>query len=122
MGLPIDIKLIPKFESILPSQFSNSKHNISFCQFFIYLKQNQVSNNTKVSPHLFYKLPLVHSPTHDPCKPEACLIELPETSGIKNPKACLIELLETLVHSDIDINLGESVISSIDNMEPNVGV
>jgi len=41
------------------------------------------------------------------------------TSGIIKPEACLIELPETFVRYDIDINLAEAVISSIDNMEPN---
>ncbi|QCE11063.1 hypothetical protein DEO72_LG10g2296 [Vigna unguiculata] len=41
------------------------------------------------------------------------------TSRIKKLEACLRELPETLVRRDIEINLPEVVISSIDNMEHN---
>ncbi|QCE15015.1 hypothetical protein DEO72_LG11g2023 [Vigna unguiculata] len=38
---------------------------------------------------------------------------------VEKPKACLIELSETIVHWDIEISLVESLVYSIDNMEPN---
>ena len=38
------------------------------------------------------------------------------------PKAGLIELPETTVRRDIDINLSEYLVNSVDNMEPNVMV
>jgi len=41
------------------------------------------------------------------------------TSRIKKLEACLRELPETLVRRDIEINLPEAVISSINNMEHN---
>jgi len=44
------------------------------------------------------------------------------TIEIKKLEDCLIELPETSVRRDIDINLAEAVISSIDNMEPNAMV
>ncbi|QCD87295.1 hypothetical protein DEO72_LG3g1829 [Vigna unguiculata] len=40
------------------------------------------------------------------------------TSGVKGPEAGLIELPETTVRKDIEINVPESLINSIDNMEP----
>jgi len=44
------------------------------------------------------------------------------TSGTKKPKASLIELPETTVRCDIEIHLPESVVSYMDNMEPNAMV
>ncbi|QCD79222.1 hypothetical protein DEO72_LG1g2861 [Vigna unguiculata] len=38
-------------------------------------------------------------------------------TGVKGPEAGLIELLETTVRKDIEINMPESLINSIDNME-----
>ncbi|QCD89074.1 hypothetical protein DEO72_LG4g12 [Vigna unguiculata] len=40
-------------------------------------------------------------------------------SGVKGPEAGLIELPKTTVRKDIEINVPESLINSIDNMEPN---
>jgi len=40
------------------------------------------------------------------------------SSGIKRPEVGLIELPETTVGCDIEINLEEAVLSSLDNMEP----
>jgi len=42
------------------------------------------------------------------------------TSEAKKPEACLIELPEMTVCYDIEISLAESLISSIDNIEPNL--
>jgi len=39
-------------------------------------------------------------------------------SGVKGPEARLIELPKTTVRKDIEINVPESLINSIDNMEP----
>ncbi|QCD82914.1 hypothetical protein DEO72_LG2g3256 [Vigna unguiculata] len=39
-------------------------------------------------------------------------------SGVKGPEAGLIELPETTVRKDIEINVSESLMDSIDNMEP----
>jgi len=39
-------------------------------------------------------------------------------NGVKGPKAGLIELPKTTVRKDIEINVPESLINSIDNMEP----
>jgi len=39
-------------------------------------------------------------------------------SGVKGPEAGLIELPETTVRKDIEINVPELLINSIDNMEP----
>ena len=40
-------------------------------------------------------------------------------SGTKGPEAGLIELPETVVQRDIEINMLETLINSIDNMDPN---
>jgi len=50
------------------------------------------------------------------------LLGLSSTSRIKTHEACLIELLEIYVHRDIGMNLGEVMISSIDNMKLNAMV
>ncbi|QCD83295.1 hypothetical protein DEO72_LG2g3639 [Vigna unguiculata] len=52
-------------------------------------------------------------------KVRSVLLEPKSTSGTKKPKSCLIELSEATIRRDIDIHLPESVISSMDNMEPN---
>ena len=44
------------------------------------------------------------------------------SSGVTKPKAGLIELPETTVRRNIDINLSESLVNSIHNMEPNAMV
>ncbi|QCD78751.1 hypothetical protein DEO72_LG1g2387 [Vigna unguiculata] len=49
----------------------------------------------------------------------ATLIGSGSTSRVKKPEVSLIELLETTVCRDIEISLAESLVSSIDNMEPN---
>ena len=41
------------------------------------------------------------------------------SSGTKGPEAGLIELPETTVRKDIEINMPEKLINSIDSMEPN---
>jgi len=51
-------------------------------------------------------------------KVRATLLGARSSSGTKGPKSGLIELPETFVRKDIDINLPEIVIKSIDNMEP----
>ncbi|QCE06826.1 hypothetical protein DEO72_LG9g1840 [Vigna unguiculata] len=52
-------------------------------------------------------------------KVRAALLGPGSSSGAKGPKAGLIELLDTVVHHDIEINLSETLVNSIDNMEPN---
>jgi len=42
--------------------------------------------------------------------------------GAKKPEVELIELPKTIVRHDIDINLSESLVNYIDNMEPNAMV
>ena len=49
----------------------------------------------------------------------ATLLGPRSSTGFKKPKVGLIELLETLVRCDININLSEALVNSIDNMEPN---
>ncbi|QCE04912.1 hypothetical protein DEO72_LG8g2953 [Vigna unguiculata] len=51
-------------------------------------------------------------------KVRAALLRQGSSSGAKGPEAGLIELPETSVRKDIDINLSEIVINSIDSMEP----
>jgi len=52
-------------------------------------------------------------------KVRAVLMGAGSESGVKGPEAGLIELPETTVRKDIEINVSESLINSIDNMEPN---
>jgi len=52
-------------------------------------------------------------------KVRAVLMWAGSSSGVKGPEAGLIELPETIVRKDIEINVPESLIDSIDNMEPN---
>ena len=51
-------------------------------------------------------------------KVRAAVIRAGSTSGVKGPEAGLIELPKTTVRKDIEINVPESLINSIDNMEP----
>ncbi|QCD86697.1 hypothetical protein DEO72_LG3g1222 [Vigna unguiculata] len=50
---------------------------------------------------------------------KAALLGPGSSVGAKKPKAGLFELLETTVRRDIEINLSESLVNSIDNMELN---
>jgi len=50
---------------------------------------------------------------------KAALLRLGSSVGAKKPKAGLFKLLETIVRRDIEINLSESLVNSIDNMELN---
>jgi len=52
-------------------------------------------------------------------KVRAALLGLGSSSGGKGPEAVLIKLSETVVPGDIEINLSETLVNSIDNMEPN---
>ena len=79
----------------------------------------KIAGNTEV-PNLQESLVEVH--VHGGTKMKA---ELPirvawtgSSSGAKGPEAGLIELPETSVRKDIDINLPETMINSIDSMEP----
>ena len=60
-----------------------------------------------------------HGVGKDLKRAKATLLGSGSTSGAKRPKACLIELPKTTVRWDIEISLVESLVSSIDNMEPN---
>jgi len=51
-------------------------------------------------------------------KVRAVVMGAGSSSGVKGPEARLIELLETTVRKDIEINVSESLMDSIDNMEP----
>jgi len=51
-------------------------------------------------------------------KVRAALLGSGSSSRAKGPQSGLIELPETSIRKDIDINLPEIVINSIDNMEP----
>jgi len=52
----------------------------------------------------------------------ATLLGPGSSSGVTKLEAGLIELSETTVLRDIDIHLSESLVNSIDNMEPNAMV
>ncbi|QCD87382.1 hypothetical protein DEO72_LG3g1916 [Vigna unguiculata] len=52
-------------------------------------------------------------------KVRVALLGSGSSSGMKGPEAGLIELLETVVRRDIEINLFETLVNSIDNMELN---
>ena len=47
------------------------------------------------------------------------LLGLGSSTGAKKTEAGLIKLSKTLVGRDVDINLSEALVNSIDNMEPN---
>ncbi|QCE03819.1 hypothetical protein DEO72_LG8g1847 [Vigna unguiculata] len=64
------------------------------------------------------ELPARPGKGNDVKKVRATLLRQGSSSGAKGPEAGLIELLETAVRKDIDINLPEIVINSIDTMEP----
>ncbi|QCD78692.1 hypothetical protein DEO72_LG1g2328 [Vigna unguiculata] len=49
----------------------------------------------------------------------AALLGTRSSSGTTGPEAGLIKLLETVVRRDIEINVPETLINSIDNMDPN---
>jgi len=51
-------------------------------------------------------------------KVRAVMMGAGSASGVKGPEAGLIELPETTVQKDIEINVLESLMDSIDNMEP----
>ena len=52
-------------------------------------------------------------------KVRAALLGSGSSSGEKGPEARLIELSETIVRRDIEINVSETLINSIDSKEPN---
>ena len=52
-------------------------------------------------------------------KVRVALLGSGSSSGENGPKAGLIELLETIVRRDIEINLSETIVNSIDIMELN---
>jgi len=52
-------------------------------------------------------------------KVRAALLGLRSSSGTKGPEAGLIELPKTTVQKDIEINMPETLINSIDSIEPN---
>ena len=52
-------------------------------------------------------------------KVRAILMGAGSSSGVKRPEAGLIELPETTIQKDIEINMSELLIDSIDNMESN---
>jgi len=64
------------------------------------------------------KLPARPGKGKDLKKVRAVLLGPGSSSGEKGPESGLIELPETSVRKDIDINLPEIVINSIDSMEP----
>ena len=64
------------------------------------------------------ELPLRVGKGKDVKKVRAAVMGAGSASGVKGPEAGLIELLETTVRKDIEINVLESLINSIDNMEP----
>jgi len=63
------------------------------------------------------ELPARPGKGNDLKKVRVALLGLGSSSGDKGPKSGLIELPETSVRKDIDINLPETVINSIDNTE-----
>jgi len=64
------------------------------------------------------ELPIRVGKGKDMKKVRAVVMGTSSASGVKGPKAGLIELPETTVRKDIEINVSESLINSIDNMEP----
>ena len=64
------------------------------------------------------ELPIRAGKGKDVKKVRAVVMGAGSASGVKGPEAGLIELPETTVRKDIEINMPESLINSIDNMEP----
>ncbi|QCD93514.1 hypothetical protein DEO72_LG5g1589 [Vigna unguiculata] len=64
------------------------------------------------------ELPARPSKGKDVKKVRAALLGPGSSSGTKGPESGLIELPETSIKKDIDINLLETIINSIDSMEP----
>jgi len=64
------------------------------------------------------ELPARSSKGKDVKKVRAVVMGVGSASRVKAPEAGLIELPETTVQKDIEINVPESLMDSIDNMEP----
>jgi len=64
------------------------------------------------------ELPVKHGGGKDVKRVRATLLGPGSSSGAKKPEAELIELPETLIRRDIYINLSEALVNSIDNIEP----
>jgi len=64
------------------------------------------------------ELPIRPGKGKDVKKVRAAVMRAGSASGVKGPKARLIELPETTIRKDIEINVPESLINSINNMEP----
>jgi len=64
------------------------------------------------------ELPIRAGKGKDVKKVRAVVMGTGSVNGVKGPEAELIELPETTVRKDIEINVPESLINSIDNMEP----
>jgi len=65
------------------------------------------------------ELPARSGKDKDVKKVWAALLGPGSSNGAKGPEASLIELLEMVVRRDIEINVSEELINSIDSMEPN---
>jgi len=65
------------------------------------------------------ELPARPGRAKDVKKVRAALLGPGSSSGIKGPEAGLIELPKMTIRKDIEINMSETLINSIDNMEPN---
>ena len=63
------------------------------------------------------ELPTRRGRGKDVKKVRAALLGQGSSSGAKGPEAGLIELLETTVRKDIEINMTETLINSIDSVE-----
>ncbi|QCD89123.1 hypothetical protein DEO72_LG4g61 [Vigna unguiculata] len=64
------------------------------------------------------KFPIRSGKGKDVKKVRAAVMGAGSANGVKGPKVGLIELSETTVRKDIEINVPESLMDSIDNMEP----
>ena len=64
------------------------------------------------------ELPIRPGKGKDVKKVRAVVMGAGSTSGVKRPEAGLIKLPETTVQKDIEINVPEALMDSIDNMEP----
>ena len=64
------------------------------------------------------ELPIRPGKGKDVKRVRAVVMGAGSASGVKGPKAGLIELPETTIRNDIEINVPEALMDSIDNMEP----
>ncbi|QCD87419.1 hypothetical protein DEO72_LG3g1955 [Vigna unguiculata] len=117
------VELLMKFTDKLPTKglirIYNSLHPIIYIEGLRKEKAVKVkeAGNTEV-PNLHESLVEVHVHGDTKRKPELSARPSRGKDVKKGPKVGMIELSKTTVRKDIEINLSETLINSIDSMEP----